>query len=507
MKEKFIQNGKRVYQFNVGNGNAKISATQIVNEVIVEEVPKMMSPDPIPYTYYVSRGREKAIIDRIKKERILLLSGIGGIGKTTTAKRIYELAKHEYDHVAWIAYNDNWQASLVNNLFVSYFHFGEHSSEKERYKKIVECVTNLQDAHTLFVIDNFNRIDSAELDEIRKLPVDLLITTRCNLASIEKEYIDIMNSEEGESLFCENYKRKEELTYRDKRSIKEIVKLSRGYPLAIELIARAISYKNVKIADFLQELKAEDYRIENIDLSADSDWNGKDVNEQLAKQLSKVYQLSELNWREAEFIKIMSLLPALSVISYKDIAKYVAIECKDALITLDYRGWIKQTQEGIIMHEIVCESIYKYNEFSYEECKLMLDSLEKDSKTGSEKDVKATLKYAEYAYNVIGIMKNNIKFCKHLFLKEAALSFKENGKYEWAKELLDIIISVYDADSVKDKLLLSELHNNYSKILSMEADMETALQEAICIETYDYKENGCNGLCTLRKIIRLLSER
>lgn len=100
MKEKFIQNGKRVYQFNVGNGNAKISATQIVNEVIVEEVPKMMSPDPIPYTYYVSRGREKAIIDRIKKERILLLSGIGGIGKTTTAKRIYELAKHEYDHVA-----------------------------------------------------------------------------------------------------------------------------------------------------------------------------------------------------------------------------------------------------------------------------------------------------------------------------------------------------------------------------------------------------------------------
>lgn len=242
---------------------------------------------------------------------------------------------------------------------MSYFHFGEHSSEKERYKKIVECVTNLQDAHTLFVIDNFNRIDSAELDEIRKLLVDLLITTRCNLASIEKEYIDIMNSEEGESLFCENYKRKEELTYRDKRSIKEIVKLSRGYPLAIELIARAISYKNVKIADFLQELKAEDYRIENIDLSADSDWNGKDVNEQLAKQLSKVYQLSELNWREAEFIKIMSLLPALSVISYKDIAKYVAIECKDALITLDYRGWIKQTQEGIIMHEIVCESIVK----------------------------------------------------------------------------------------------------------------------------------------------------
>lgn len=482
MKEKFIQNGKHTYQVNVGHGNAKISATQIINEVVVEEIPKMMSPDPIPYTHYVSRGREKAIIDRIKKERILLLKGVGGIGKTTTAKRIYELAKYEYDHVAWITYDDNWQTSVVNNLFVSYFHFGEHSSEKERYKKIVECVTNLQDEQTLFVIDNFNRINSAELDEIRKLPVDLLITTRYNLTGISEEYVDMMNPEEGESLFYENYKRKEELTYRDKKDINEIVKLSQGYPLVIELIARAISYKNVKIIDFLQELKSKDYRIENIDLSADSDWNGRDVNEQLAEQLSKVYQLSELNGQEAEFIKIMSLLPPLSIISYKDIAKYVATECKEALITLDYRGWIKQTQEGIIMHEIVCESIYKYNEFSYEECIRMLDSLEKDSKIGTEKDVKATLKYAEYAYSVISIMKNNSKFCKHLFLKEAALVFKENGKYEQAKELLDIIITAYDADSEKDKLLLSEFHNNYSKILSMESDMEKALQEAICAE-------------------------
>lgn len=100
---------------------------------------------------------------------------------------------------------------------MSYFHFGEHSSEKERYKKIVECVTNLQDEQTLFVIDNFNRINSAELDEIRKLPVDLLITTRYNLTGISEEYVDMMNPEDGESLFYENYKRKEELTYRDKK--------------------------------------------------------------------------------------------------------------------------------------------------------------------------------------------------------------------------------------------------------------------------------------------------
>ena len=63
------------------------------------------------------------------------------------------------------------------------------------------------------------------------------------------------------------------LTFADEGYIKEIVKASQGYPLAIELIARAVSYQNTGIKDFWVELKSKEYRIELLDLSADSDWN------------------------------------------------------------------------------------------------------------------------------------------------------------------------------------------------------------------------------------------
>lgn len=83
--------------------------------------------------------------------------------------------------------------------------------------------------------------------------------------------------------------------------------------LAIELIARAISYQNIQIKEFLEELKSKEYEIKAFDLSADSDWNGLQ-NEKIAGQLSKVYQLSELSPEEVQLLKIISILPANSVI-------------------------------------------------------------------------------------------------------------------------------------------------------------------------------------------------
>ncbi len=45
-------------------------------------------------------------------------------------------------------------------------------------------------------------------------------------------------------------------------------------------------------------------------------------------------------------------------------------------------------------------------------------------------------------------------FCRHLSVKEAALVFKEVGKYDLSKRLLDTIISCYQNDTDESKLNL-----------------------------------------------------
>ena len=75
-----------------------------------------------------------------------------------------------------------------------------------------------------------------------------------------------------------------------------------------------------------------------------------------------------------------------------------------------------------------------------------------------------------------------MKFSRHLFLKEAALVFKETGNYNQAIELLEVLISVYDEKNVEDKNVLAEVYNNYSKVLSMEGNTEIALGKALDAE-------------------------
>lgn len=481
MKDKNVLEPK---QINIANGNSILNAVQVVNNIEQKKIPKMMTPDPIPYSHYISQNNENLILERLKKVKRVFLQGIGGIGKTTLAKRIYELSKNMYEHLGWIEFKENWKTSLVEGLFTSCFQFEENISLDAKYNKIVEFLTNLgeQEKNTLIVIDNFNVSEEGTLNEILRLPITILITTRCNFSTLQFGYkLESLDEFHGKQLFLQNYTTPEMLTFSDNRYIEEIVKESHGYPLAIELIAKAISYRNIEIAKFLEKLRLKEYRIESFDLSADSDWNNLN-NEKIVEQLSKVYQLSELSLEEKQIIKIISILPANSVISNKDLQKYVPFDCRNAQNCLTYRGWITQYQNGFSMHEVVCDSVYKYNSISYDECELLLFELEKATNISRDTNVIHVLKYAKYAYNVIHIMRENLEFCRHLFLKEAALIFKETGNYGQAKEMLDIFIKAYDETRMEDKIILAEAYNNYSKIFSIEGDIDNALEKALYAE-------------------------
>lgn len=472
-------------QVNVSNDNSTLNATQtqIINYIESKKMPKMMTPNPVPYSHYVSQNKENKIIEKLQQNKRVFLHGVGGIGKTTLAKRIYELVKNKYDHLAWINFKDNWKTSLINGLFTSIFRFEKNISEDEKYNRIIEWLINLQEEKSiLIVVDNFNILENGVLNEILRLPVAILITTRCKFPNIRYNYeLTPLDEKYGSELFIKNYETPEMLTFADESYIKEIVKASQGYPLAIELIARAVSYQNIGIKDFWAELKSKEYKIELLDLSADSDWNDL-KNEKIAGQLSKVYQLSELSLEEAQLIKIISILPANTNIKADDLQRYVPFNCKNTQISLSCRGWIVQSQHGYSMHEIICDSIYKYNAISYEECELLLTELKKSTNVSPKTDVSCALKYAEYAYNIIHIMQSDFKFRRHLFLKEASLVFKETGNYSRSIELLDILISAYDEKNIEDKSILAEIYNNYSKVLSIEGDIRNALDKAIYAE-------------------------
>ncbi len=467
-------------QFNFALDHAKINAVQNIS--VSNKLKKRLTPSPIENFCFIGRENEKKeVIDCLSVKHKIVLNGIGGIGKTALAKQVYFELESMYAYVAWINYNNTWIDSVLMCIFTSYFHFDKNTTKIDKYNIIIEHLTNIT-KRLLIVIDNFNSINSAELSEILKLPADILITSRCQPVGIQVYTLDAPNEDDCVRIFKENYIYSNYLTFNDDKIISDIIEKSHRYTLVIELLAKSISYRDVSLSDFYKELRSAEYQLNNLQLSANSDWNDSFRNEDISLQVSKVYKLSDLSKEEQIITQLLSILPAYTKISYSDFNCWFSFSAKNYLVGLENKGWIKREYEGVYMHEIICECIYRFNPILYSDCVKMLDNLQNKLKVGPGIDTAKCVKYAEYALNIIRIKKEEYAFCRHLINKEAALVFKEVGKYNESKEMLDIIISNYNKDNKEDIIILAELYNNYSKIFSMESNLSSAIDKVIQAE-------------------------
>lgn len=480
-------------QVNVAVDHGTIIAVQ--NENMVSIPKKRLTPDPVQNSCFVGRKKDKeTIIKNLLEKHKLVLYGIGGIGKTALAKQIYKEMEKEYDYIAWIDYKNDWMDSVLSSMFTSYFQFKEDTSEKEKYSLLFQFLANVG-GKMLVVVDNFNEIDSAELSEITRLPADVLITSRSLPPGIEKYGLDVPEKEDCMEIFKENYAFQNTLTFENDMAILEIIDKSCRYPLVIELIAKAIGYRNISIDEFLVELRAVNYQLNVLRLSANSDWNNPFKNEDIALQISKVYQLSELSAKEQEIMQILSILPGFSRVAAEDLRHWVSFDDIKVLSALESRGWIKREPKKVYVHEIVSHCISTYYPVSFEKCGVLLEDIQRKLFIGPGTDTLECVKYAEYVLNIVRLKRNERSFCRHTAVKEAALVFKEVGKYSLAKELLDVMISNYNKERKGDHLLLAELYNNYSKILSMESNISGAMEQALQAEELidsiqdDFSEN------------------
>src|SRR5581483_2826209 len=84
-----------------------------------KRVGKAGQVDSLPPDIFL--GREKSIKEIAEclindSKRPLLISGVGGIGKTALVKKYIEQYEEEYDHIYWIDYQDNLLSSITRQL-------------------------------------------------------------------------------------------------------------------------------------------------------------------------------------------------------------------------------------------------------------------------------------------------------------------------------------------------------------------------------------------------------
>ena len=140
-----------------------------------------------------------------EKNMVLLVNGLGGIGKTEVCKAFLRDNMGSFKHVGWIDYISSIKESFVNQFMIEDITFGADETTGERYEKIKRYLTNL-DPDSLLVIDNIEDSADENLQDIAQFPFKVIASSRMSMGFFLEYSLEFLSLEACKALFYEHYK-------------------------------------------------------------------------------------------------------------------------------------------------------------------------------------------------------------------------------------------------------------------------------------------------------------
>lgn len=163
--------------------------------------PRLVRSLPHAVSSFTGRERELSMLrEAIRSSAApLVVSGMGGIGKTQLVLRAAELLREEYDF-CFVPFRGSVRSTLlslpVENLareVPDETGFPQRLPDEEVYQKILSCIRNSCAENTVLIIDSFDAASDEDTPalqydpdfaELTALPVRLVFTSRCRFEGI-----------------------------------------------------------------------------------------------------------------------------------------------------------------------------------------------------------------------------------------------------------------------------------------------------------------------------------
>lgn len=353
----YNQQADKIY--NIGNiQNAKFGEEK-------EPLPKNLTPIPAPPKYFIGRDEEmKELQDRLSKEKVLLLvSGMGGIGKTAIAQTYAEQQAPNYTHTAWLHYLTDLPQALQSSLrhLPQDWQLQEKEPPQEYAQRILHKMANLPGPN-LLIIDGWDNADeiNAYRDYLNLPNWTLLITTRVQDSLMEQYTIGQLPKDKAMELFLHHAPRA-----KGDAQVPELLELIGYHTLMIELLAKTYE-ANIfldTIADMLTPLKEYDW--EDTDLAINIRTHHAPDEVQVYQHLLATFKMAGLTEIEQHILLQFSVLPSV-VIKAKELFEWICwkeeyrIDFINVLKSLTQKGWIEKTKTQAYQAHPIIQTALRY---------------------------------------------------------------------------------------------------------------------------------------------------
>ncbi len=310
---------------------------------IKERIVSSYYPRLIPE--YVPRREKNALSELIlSTHNNYLITGIGGVGKTTLLEDLFAHLNEKYDVSIWVDYNIDLQtsfSSIIPGTYASHEEFlkvlGTHFHQKDKQRNIV-------------FIDNVS--DNFLCDKTRYFlegQAQIVLTSRLGDISGYKTFEVGKESDENiVAIFAQYYGGT--LNGDEEKIILEIAQKYEGNILLVEMIAKAAKKSIYSLKDFLEKLLTEGITTSDIKVQNRRENTYTDIKNNLVY----LYHIGNFGTIEQEILSNFSLIDNTGI-SDDLVALYDFQEVEFADL-IEY-GWIQKKPGRYFMHPLVRECI------------------------------------------------------------------------------------------------------------------------------------------------------
>jgi tetratricopeptide (TPR) repeat protein len=349
---------------------------------------------------------------------LLLVNGMGGVGKTTLATHYYYSYANEYAHLAWVLSEKSIANALLLLAVPLGIRFEDTMFNEARMQVLLARMANLNKP-CLLVIDNANELEDLQANYValRSCPnFHLLLTTRID--KFEKApvcKIGALPYDIALELFTEHYTGHDAA---EDELFKKVYEAVDGNTLIIELLAKNLYVQNLVRSHYpLSELVA-DLQKGLLSISKTKPVSTHYHSDTLLKGepldiIAAMYDIGELTAPEKRLLSNLAVLPAENIpFAVLESLLPDTSQLEETLINLSLKGWIEHNQfaAAFKISPVIQEITRAKNTDLLGDCKELIgelaDKLLYEPVTGHflNSSYQEAGLYARYGETVVGIL-------------------------------------------------------------------------------------------------------
>jgi len=467
---------------------------------------------PINTSLFVGREKELAEIQAFlsKGERVLLVNGMGGIGKTSLAKYYVQKYGFKYDHIIWVdvlpernkAGGDvlsafvSYQNNILNHLKLS---FPPKTPDRDKFYTLMARLGEME-GNNLLVIDNAGEKIIEVQEHLPKAPRwKTLVTSRNSFARFKVYSLDILPKEDAQALFLQYYPQAKE------DSLLPLLLKRIGYhTLTIELLAKTLhSHKRLTLPALWKAIDAEGLQAANRKkVSIDHPVFKTPI--KANDCVLKLFDIDLLSKEEISLLLQFAVLPPMAL-AYTLLTDLLAIENEaeddfmELLDELAQKGWLTTKEDTYSCLQIIQEAVRQQTPPTVENCESLIESISSKLSIDQTKDNPIDkFPWVPYGKSLIQWIEANTKEASStlaLLRSNLGLVLYLLGDYQGAKEQLEAALESDLSNFGENHLNVATRRSNLGGVLLDLGDYQGAkeqLQAALESAIRNFGENHPN---------------